>query len=89
MHTKRLVIIIGLITFLGLITAWQQVQTIRWGYQISELATLRDKLFTGEQSIKIKLANLKSPQNLMIYAQSKQIHRGCHSGFPGSYLSAF
>ncbi|MBA7530876.1 hypothetical protein ES705_23087 [subsurface metagenome] len=65
MTTRRLILIIGLITFLGLITAWQQIQTLRLGYQISEANQTKKQLLDEEKALEICVARLKSPGNLL------------------------
>ena len=65
MTTRRLILIIGLITFLGLITAWQQIQTVRFGYQISEANQIKQRLIEEEKALEICVARLKSPEKLL------------------------
>ena len=65
MHINRLFIIIGLITFLGLITAWQQIQTIRYGYHISAIIKAKEAAINEQKGLTLKLTSIKSPQQLL------------------------
>ncbi|MEW6027473.1 MAG: hypothetical protein AB1599_09295 [Planctomycetota bacterium] len=65
MHINRLFIIIGLITFLGLITAWQQIQTIRYGYRISAITKEKEAAINDQKTLTLKLTSIKSPQQLL------------------------
>jgi hypothetical protein len=65
MHINRLFIIIGLITFLGLITAWQQTQTIRYGYHISTIIKAKEAAINDQKTLTLKLTSIKSPQHLL------------------------
>lgn len=65
MHINRLFIIIGLVTFLGLITAWQQIQTIRYGYQISAVIKAKEAAINDQKALTLKLTSIKSPQQLL------------------------
>ncbi|MBI5779009.1 MAG: hypothetical protein HZA49_06095 [Planctomycetes bacterium] len=65
MHINRLFIIIGLITFLGLITAWQQIQTIRYGYHISATTKAKEAAISEQKALTLKLTSIKSPQQLL------------------------
>lgn len=65
MHINRLFIIIGLITFLGLITAWQQIQTIRYGYHISATIKAKEAAINDQKTLTLKLTSIKSPQQLL------------------------
>lgn len=65
MHINRFLIIIGLATFLGLITAWQQIQSVRYGYQISIAAKAREAAINERQALTLKLTSIKSPQHLL------------------------
>jgi hypothetical protein len=65
MHINRLFIIIGLMTLLGLITAWQQTQTVRYGYQISGITKARDAAINKQKALTLKLTSIKSPQHLL------------------------
>lgn len=73
MHSSRLVLVIVIITLLGLITAWQQIQTVRWGYQISHLGAVKQNLTTEHHAMQTKLASIKSPNNLIKTADSCQL----------------
>lgn len=44
--------------------AWCRVQTVRFGYEISSEATLRQKLIAYQNNLKIELARLKSPERI-------------------------
>ncbi|MFA5793619.1 MAG: hypothetical protein WC980_00915 [Candidatus Brocadiia bacterium] len=64
MHVQRLILVIVVITLLGLITVWQQIQTVRLGYQISSFASLKQNLTTENHTLQTKLASTKSPLSL-------------------------
>jgi hypothetical protein len=84
MHSSRLVLVIVIITLLGLITAWQQIQTVRWGYQISHLSTVKQNLTTEHHTMQVKLASIKSPNNLIRIADSCQL-KLVYAGDTGLY----
>lgn len=69
MTTKRLALIIAIVSFLALITAWQQIQTTRWGYRISELTELKKQLLEEQKLLAIQLTNLESPEHLLHLAR--------------------
>ncbi|MEK7448119.1 MAG: hypothetical protein AAB019_01405 [Planctomycetota bacterium] len=73
MTTKRLIIIIILLTALGLITAWQQIQTVRYGYKITTTAQSQNQLLETRKNLEVKLAEVKSPENLVIKADALKI----------------
>ena len=72
MHINRLFIIIGLITFLGLITAWQQIQTIRYGYHISTIIKAKEAAINEQKTLTLKLTSIKSPQHLLASEMSSK-----------------
>ncbi|MDI6732904.1 MAG: hypothetical protein QME51_02075 [Planctomycetota bacterium] len=65
MYLIRFYVIIGLITFLGLVTTWQQIQTVRYGYRISQINKVKEKVVNEQLSLKLELTTLKSPQHLL------------------------
>ena len=69
----RFVAIIVVVTFLGLITVWQQIQTVRWGYQISEAQSTKAQLVEEQKAISSQLSQTKSPQGLLGLARARQI----------------
>lgn len=73
MSTTRLMLIIALVTFLGLITAWQQIQTTRWGYCISEVMELKKQILEEKKTLEIQLTHIESPRQLLAMAQEKRI----------------
>ncbi|MFH1228350.1 MAG: hypothetical protein V1701_10685 [Planctomycetota bacterium] len=73
MHVQRLVLLIVVITLLALITAWQQIQTVRIGYQISSFTALKQSLTTENHTFQTKLASIKSPLSLTKTADSSQL----------------
>ena len=69
MITKRVILIIALFTLFGFITVWQQIQTTRFGYKISELEQYKKQLVEQQLGFDVQLARLKSPPYLL--AQGK------------------
>ena len=69
----RFVAIIVVVTFLGLVTVWQQIQTVRWGYQISEAQSLKTQLVEEQKTISSQLSQVKSPRGLLDLARARQI----------------
>ena len=76
MHINRFFIIIGLITFLGLITAWQQIQTIRYGYHISTVIKAKEAAINDQKALTLKLTSIKSPQHLLASEASSMVSPG-------------
>lgn len=74
MITKRFILIIALLTLLGFITAWQQIQTVRFGYKISEIEQYKKQLVEQRLNLTLRLAQLKSPQNLLAQAKVMKIN---------------
>ncbi|MFH1230269.1 MAG: hypothetical protein V1709_02100 [Planctomycetota bacterium] len=62
---KRFLLVIGLITFMGFIAAWQQIQTVRLGYRISETNKFREQVINEQKILKLKFTSLKSPEHLL------------------------
>ena len=73
MHNKRLILLIVIITLLGLITAWQQIQTVRLGYRVSDLAVIKQKLTTQNHTLQTDLTAVKSPNRLRMTADTCQM----------------
>lgn len=73
MTTKRLIIIIVLLTALGLITAWQQIQTVRHGYKISNSVQTHKQLLEAQRDLDRKLARVKSPDYLVQQAEKRKM----------------
>lgn len=80
MTQKRLLVVIAVVTFLGLVTVWQQIQTMRWGYRISESTELKKQLVEEQKTLEIQLTNLTSPQQLLARAQDKGIKMAYQTG---------
>lgn len=74
MTTKRLMLIIAVVTFLALITAWQQVQTTRWSYRISEVTELKNQLKEEQKALEIQLTHVESPEQLLTLARLKEVN---------------
>ena len=70
MITKRLILVIGLLTLLGFVAAWQQIQTTRFGYKISELEQCERQLVEQNLSLSVQLARLRSPESLLVHSKS-------------------
>lgn len=68
---KRLLLVIGLITFMGFITAWQQIQTVRLGYHISKTNKFREQIINEQKILKLKFTSLKSPDHLLVTETSR------------------
>lgn len=71
--TKRLILIIALITFLALITVWQKIQTIRFGYTIPESTQVKEQLLRQNTFLTIQLSRLKSPDYLVAQAKTTEL----------------
>ena len=71
--TTRFILLVGIITFLALITVWQEVQSVRFGYNISELIKVQNALTRENINLAIQLAHLKSPDSLMNQAKTMQV----------------
>jgi hypothetical protein len=74
--TTRFILLVGIITFLALITVWQEVQSVRFGYNISELIKVQNALTRDNINLTIQLARLKSPDSLMNQAKTMQVALG-------------
>jgi len=70
---KRLLLVIGLITFMGFIAAWQQIQTVRLGYHISQTNKFREEVLNEQKILKLKLTSLKSPDHLLGMETSQNV----------------
>ena len=70
---KRLLLVIGLITFMGFIAAWQQIQTVRLGYHISKTNKFREDVLNEQKIFKLKLTSLKSPDHLLVTETSQNV----------------
>jgi hypothetical protein len=71
--TTRFILLIVLITFLAMITVWQEVQSVRLGYSISDLIKQKNALIRENTSLTIQLAHLKSPDSLWNQAKIMQV----------------
>lgn len=71
--TKRLILVIALVTFLALIAVWQKVQTIRFGYQISESTQVKEQLSRQNTFFTIQLTQSKSPDHLVTQAKNTEL----------------
>ena len=76
MNARRMVMLICMIAVLGLITAWQQIQSTRWAYRISEADELKKQVLEENKIIEIELAAAQSPKHLLTLAQEKNISLG-------------
>lgn len=70
---KRLLLVIGLITFMGFIAAWQQIQTVRLGYHISKTNKFMEDVLNEQKILKLKLTSLKSPDHLLVTEASQNV----------------
>jgi hypothetical protein len=73
MTIKRIFIIVALITSLGFITVWQQIQIVRQGYQISQLTKIKEEVSNSQRALKFKMTFLKSPQYLLSENEIRQM----------------
>lgn len=73
MTYKRLLVVIAVIGFLGLVTTWQQIQTMRWGYRISEANELKKHLLEEQKNLEVQLSSVVAPQSLFALAQKRGI----------------
>ena len=73
MYFRRLIIVIGLITLMGFIAAWQQIQTVRLGYHISNINKVREQVLNEQKILKLKFTSLKSPQHLLVTETSQNV----------------
>lgn len=71
--TKRLILVIALVTFLALIAVWQKVQTIRFGYQISESTQVKKQLLRQNTFFTIQLTQSRSPDHLVTQAKTTKL----------------
>lgn len=80
MTYKRLLVVIAVIGFLGLVTTWQQIQTMRWGYRISEANELKKRFLEEQKNLEVQLSSIVAPQSLFALAQKKGIAMDYRSG---------
>ena len=73
MTQGRFVVIIVIVTFLGLVTVWQQVQTLQWGYNISETESAKKRIMEEHKTLSLQLSQVKSPPQLLELARTRQI----------------
>jgi len=73
MTYKRLLLVIAVMAVLGLVTVWQQVQTMRWGYRISESVEAKKRLLEEQKNLDVELSAFTSPSQLLVLAQKKGI----------------
>jgi len=80
MTYRRLLLVIAVVGLLGLITAWQQIQTTRWGYRISAAVEMKKQLLEEEKNLMMELTSLTSPQQLVTLARQYGITVDYRSG---------
>lgn len=80
MTQRRLLLVIAIVTCLGFITVWQQIQTTRWGYKISEANELKTQMKQEQESLRVQLTSLTSPKRLLTLAEQKDIEVGYNNG---------
>lgn len=80
MTYKRLLVIIAVVGFLGLVTTWQQIQTMRWGYSISEANEMKKRLLEEQKNLEVKLSSVVAPQSLFALVQKRGIAMDYRSG---------
>ncbi|MBI4833980.1 MAG: hypothetical protein HY811_04065 [Planctomycetes bacterium] len=73
MTQRRVLLVLGIVTFLAFVTVWQRIQTAQWGYRISEAMEAKKKLNEERETLRVELSSVTSPQYLFALAQEKKI----------------
>lgn len=80
MTQRRVLLVLAIVTFLAFVTVWQQIQTVRWGYRISEAMVAKKKLNEERETLRVELSSVTSPQQLFTLAQERKIMVGYAKG---------